>query len=112
MEIAVRDRDEVWTSDGYKLGVARALHFRPPQEVSPEEQLYAAYLKVVNYELGDELFIPTGFLASRDATTNRVALTVPAKFVAHRTWSRAPDFVAKRLGREVRLDELEEEGEA
>lgn len=103
MEFDIRDRDEVWTSDGIKLGVARALHHRPPQEVNPEEQLYAIYLEVVNYELGDDLFIPTDFLEPRDETSGRVDLDLPFKAVMQRTWSRAPEFVAKRLGRETRL---------
>lgn len=102
-EIDVRDRDEVYTSDGFKLGVARAFHYRPPQEVNPEEQLYAVYLEVVNYELGDALYLPTDFLEPRDGANHRVNLRFPLKVTMQRTWSRAPDFVAKRLGREVRL---------
>jgi hypothetical protein len=104
MDTDVRGRDEVWTSDGVKLGVARAVHYRPPQDVNPEEQLYAAYLEVVNYELGDDLFIPTDFLEPRDDDANRIYVKFPMKTVMQRTWWRAPEFVAKKLGREVRLN--------
>lgn len=107
METDIRGRDEVWTSDEEKLGVARALHYRPPQDVNPEEQLYAAYLEVVNYELGDDLYIPTDFLEPREEDTNRIYVKFPMKTIMHRTWSRAPEFVAKKLGREVRLDAVE-----
>lgn len=109
MDIPVRDRDEVWSSDNYKLGVARAVHYRPPEEVNPQEQLYTAYLEVVSYELGDDLFVPTEFLGERDATSGRVTVTVPLKVIMHRTWWRAPEFVAKGFGREVRLSTVLEE---
>lgn len=106
MEDTIRDRDAVWTDDGFKLGVARALHYRPPHEVNPEEQLYAVYLEVVSYELGDDLFIPTDFLASRDEESQSVSVALPLKAVMQRTWWRAPDFVAKLLGREKRLSKV------
>lgn len=110
MDVDVRGRDEVWTSDDFKLGVARALHFRPPQEVNPEEQLYAVYLEVVNFELGDEFFIPTDFLEPRDEAGGRVEVVFPMKGIMQRTWSRAPEFVAKKLGREVRLSAIPSAG--
>jgi hypothetical protein len=103
METNFRDRDEVWSSDDVKLGLARALHYRPPQDVSPGEQLYAAYLEVVNFELGDDLFIPTDFLDPRDEDTGRIYVKFPMKTIMQRTWWRAPEFAAKKLGREVRL---------
>lgn len=112
MEISVRDRDEVWTSDNYKLGVARALHYRRPEDVNPEEQLYAVYLEVVSYELGDDLFIPTEFLAEREETNKRVTVEVPLKVVMQRTWWRAPEFAANGLGREVRLSAVSEAEDA
>ncbi|MFW6068192.1 MAG: hypothetical protein ACOC9E_01275 [Chloroflexota bacterium] len=111
MEISVRDRDEVWSSDNFKLGVARAIHYRPPEEVNPEEQLYAAYLEVVSYELGDDLFVPAEFLGEREASNSRLTLKVPLKVVMKRTWWRAPEFVAKGLGREVRLETVSDEAE-
>lgn len=111
MEISVRERDEVWSSDGFKLGVARAIHYRPPKEVNPEEQLYATYLEVVSYELGDDLFVPAEFLGEREASNSRLTLKVPLKVVMHRTWWRAPEFVAKALGREVPLESVSDEAE-
>jgi len=106
MELRIRDGEDVWTADDTKLGVARSLHYRAPEEVSPDEQLYGVYLEVVNYELGDDLYIPIDFLTVREEADERLSLTVPMKFVMHRTWSRAPDFVAKRLGREELLREM------
>lgn len=111
MEISVRDRDEVWSRDDFKLGVARAIHYRPPEEVNPEEQLYAVYLEVVSYELGDDLFVPTEFLGERDETSGRVTVTVPLKVIMKRTWWRAPEFVAKGQGKAVRLSTLPENEE-
>jgi hypothetical protein len=51
--ITINENDEVWTSDDFKLGRARSWHYRPEKEVYPGEQLYAVYLKVENFELGD-----------------------------------------------------------
>lgn len=102
-ELVIHEGDEVWTSDDYQLGVARSLHYRPVHEVNPAEQLYGVYLEVVNFVLGDDLFIPAEFLDAREDASEPVYLTVTLKYVMQRAWSRAPDFVAKRLGREERL---------
>ena len=91
--------DEIWTADGFKLGVARRLHYRPEEEVNPDEQLYAAYLEVENFELGDDYYVPIAFIAGRDESTDRILLAVSMRKVMQHTWSRAPEFVAKCLGR-------------
>lgn len=109
MDIEVKARDEIWTSDGFKLGVARTLHYRPQEEVNPEEQLYAAYLEIVNYELGDDFYVPTDFLQEPDEDEGRIKLEVEMKDVQHRTWSRAPEFAVQKLGRKVRLTDLAKE---
>lgn len=108
IEMEIREGDEVVSADGYDLGVARSLHYRPADEVNADEQLYAVYLKVVNYELGDEFFIPVDFLQMREDKNEPVTLTVPVKFVQRRAWSRAPDFVAHSLGRTERLHGAEQ----
>lgn len=111
MDIEVKARDEIWTSDGYKLGAARTLHYRPEEEVNPEELLYAVYVELVNYELGDDFYVPTDFLQERDEATRRILLDVEMKDVQQRTWSRAPEFVVHRLGRAVRLADVAREAE-
>lgn len=102
MEDTIQERDEVWTSDGVKLGVVHALHQRPG-EARPEDQLYAVYLEVYNFEFGDDYYVPLDFVASRDEEQNRLVLAVPMKEVMQRTWSRAPDFIAIAKSHRVSL---------
>lgn len=102
MEDTIQEKDEVWTSDSVKLGVVHALHHRPT-EARPEDQLYGTYLEVYNFEIGDDYYVPLDFIASRDVKQRRLTLTVPMKEVMHRTWSRAPEFVAKAKSRRVSL---------
>lgn len=111
MIVTIHNMDEVWTSDNLKLGVAHSLYYRPEEQVRPADQLYAAYLGVMNFELGDDYYVPTDFLQRVDAEQDqaRLELTVPMKAVMDRTWSRAPEFVAKGLGRRVPLPEAESE---
>lgn len=102
MEEMIQEKDEVWTSDDVKLGVVHALHHRPT-EVRPDHQLYAIYLEVYNFEFGDDYYVPLDFIDSRDEEHNRVTLAVPMKEVMNRTWSRAPEFVAKAKSHRVSL---------
>jgi hypothetical protein len=97
-KITIELNDEVWTSDEVKLGVARRVFFRPEDQVNPADLLYAVYLKVEDFELGEDFFIPTDFVGARDEA-GRVLLETKMKEVMQRTWSRAPEFVATRLGR-------------
>lgn len=103
MDVGVRAGDEIWTADDEKLGVAECLHLRPAEEVNPEEQLYAAYLEIRNYELGDDYYVPTDFLGEREGDGNRVLLPVTMKDVMQNTWSRAPRFALEQWGRRVSL---------
>jgi hypothetical protein len=102
MEDTIQEKDEVWTSDSVKLGVVHALHHRP-NEIRPEDQLYGTYLEVYNFEIGDDYYVPLDFIASRDAEQRRLTLAVPMKEVMQRTWSRAPEFVAKAKSHRVSL---------
>lgn len=102
MEDTIQVRDEVWTSDGVKLGIVNALHHRLT-EARPEEQLYGTYLEIYNFELGDDYFVPLDFVALRDAEQGRLMLSVPMKEVLQRTWSRAPRFIAAAQSRRVPL---------
>lgn len=113
MELTIHECDEVWTSDAYKLGEARSWHYRPEEEVNPGEQLYALYLEVENFELGDCFYVPADYIAGYDESGEKVLLDASLKMVMNRTWTRTPDFVAKKQGRIVRLEpELEEAGSA
>ncbi len=91
----IKPMDEVWTLDGRKLGVARRWHFRPEDEVSPAELLYAAYLEVKNFDLGDVVYVPDIFLIESDGDGSQVLVDATARQVMQWTWTRTPDFVAR-----------------
>lgn len=100
----IKAMDEVWTKDGARLGVARRWHYRPENQINPVDRLYAAYLEVENYALGDVLYIPDVYVVGRDGTSGRVLLSATLRQVMKWTWTRAPDFVAFGLGSAVPLD--------
>lgn len=102
-ETIIREGEEVWTSDDVLLGVTRALFFRPADEVNPLQKLYAVYLEVVNFVVGDDIFIPLDFLEAREEPGEPLRLTVPVKVVLQESWSRAPDFVAMGQGHKQTL---------
>lgn len=101
----IRPMDEVWTLDGHKLGVARRWHFRPDEEVNPAERLYAAYLEVKNFELGDVVYVPDFFAIERDESSGHVMVDATMRQVMRRTWTRTPDFVVRGRSHVVPLGE-------
>ena len=112
MEITLKRRDRVVTADGYQLGLARNLHHRPEADVNVVEQLYPIYLKVENFELGDDFFVPLEYIEGRDADTGDINVDATMKQVLQYTWSRMPEFVALMRGRKEPLPSGEEGQEA
>jgi hypothetical protein len=102
----IRKHDEVWTADNIRLGVAHQLVHRTG-DINPQLQLYATYLRVKNFELGQGYYVPTDFIAGRDPATGQIRLTLPFKTVTARTWTRMPQFVLSGLARMEELPERE-----
>ncbi|MCA9992837.1 MAG: hypothetical protein H6666_12210 [Ardenticatenaceae bacterium] len=100
--LPINYQDEVWTSDGQRLGVAHHYYERP-DEAQPDLLFYAAYVEVENFDLGMTYYIPTDFFAERGESSGRVTLTVPMKTVLNRTWTRRPEFVIRGLAQEQEL---------
>ena len=92
----IKRNEEVYTADEMLLGNAIAI-FRRTDTVNPKEKLYAAYLKLFNFEMGDDFFVPTDFVGERDAD-GRLCLTIDMKTVKHETMERMPQFVAYEQG--------------
>lgn len=86
--------EDVWTTEGYLLGEALALRYRPSEEVNAKLKLYASYLEVWSVPLGGHCYIPTEFIEPHDGTANKVKLTVDLATVQRETWERAPSFIA------------------
>jgi hypothetical protein len=97
MDTSIAKLEEVWTADGQRLGQAASLYHRL-EEVDPELELYGQYLEVCNLEIGDNYFVPMGFLR-RDGAGGRLVTTVKLQEVLERTWTRQPDFVFSGKGR-------------
>ncbi len=102
MEHKISYRDEVWSADDKKLGVAKAIHHRP-DEPDPELKFYEAYLEVEDFSLGMSYYIPTEYITDRDEDTGQVTVERTQKTVLDNTWSRRPKFVAIGAGRREEL---------
>lgn len=95
MEHNINKFDEVWTADGKKLGIAYKI-FHRQDDVNPNLQLYKSYICVVNFEYGEEFFVPTDFIEGRDTETGNLLLSISFKRVMDLTYFRMPDFVVHR----------------
>lgn len=92
----IKRNEEVYSADDVLLGNAIAV-YRRTDEVNPQLKLYAAYLKVFNFEMGDDFFLPTDFIGERSAD-GRLRLTINMNTVKHETMERMPTFVAYEQG--------------
>jgi hypothetical protein len=97
MEFQIHRLDKVYTADDVHLGEAIAIYKRQ-DEVNPGLELYAAYLKIFSFEMGDDFYVPTDFIASRDAENGTVKLSIDMHKVKHETFERMPNFVAYEQG--------------
>lgn len=102
MNLKINKLDEVWTADHIKLGLAKRV-FHREQGVNPGLELYASYLKIGNFDLGTNIYVPIDFIHDRDS--NGIELTVTFEDVQKNTWSRMPHFIAHG---EARREELPE----
>lgn len=103
--MVIKANAEVWTKDGKRLGRARRWHYRPEEEVHPDDLLFASYLEIENFELGDVFFVPDAYLTSADGSSDRVVVDATMWEVERRTWTRMPDFVIARRGRAAMLQD-------
>ena len=104
MDTRFRKLDEVWTSDGQKLGLAQR-QFHRTEGVEPAILLYESYLEVENFELGSTYFVPTDFFEEREGESGDLKLSKSFNEVQELTWFRMPIFVARGDGREESLPE-------
>ena len=104
METAINKQDEVWTADEQKLGIAFRL-FHRTEGINPAQQLYASYLEVENFDYGEIFYVPTDFVAGRQAETGRILLSKKRDEAMKLTWFRMPDFVAHGQSRKEALPE-------
>lgn len=94
MDLKLRKLEDIWTNDGRLVGQAHSLYHRLG-DVDPELKLYATYLLVISFEIGEDYYIPTDFIEGRDPETGRVMLSVDMLRILEETWERMPDFVAR-----------------
>jgi hypothetical protein len=94
MGIEIKKSDEVWTTDGRRLGFAQQL-FHRNDEVNPALKLYGTYLGVKDFDYGEYFYVPTDFIADRQAEVKRIDLTKKRDDAMQLTWFRMPNFVAE-----------------
>jgi hypothetical protein len=104
MAIEIKKKDEVWTADDQRLGIAQQL-FHRTDDVDPALKLYATYLEVEDYEYGESFYVPTEFIADRQPDAGRVELSKKQADAMQLTWSRMPDFIAQGRYRKETLPE-------
>jgi hypothetical protein len=104
MNARYRKLDEVWTSDGQKLGLAQRL-FHRTEGVEPAILLYESYLEVENFELGSTYFVPTDFIEEGEGESGKLKISKSFNEVQELTWFRMPIFAARGDGREESLYE-------
>ncbi|HEX6385635.1 MAG TPA: hypothetical protein VF177_13270 [Anaerolineae bacterium] len=102
----IKKLDQVYTKDNVHLGKAHCLYHRTT-EIRPEWGYYATYVYMVSFQLGDDYYVPTDFIAGRDPHNGHIILTVTEKKVANNTWTRLPDFVARGDASKEELAERE-----
>lgn len=95
MTLNLKAKDEIWSKDGQRLGLADHIYHRTDTEnVDPELELYASYLHVFSTEIGDDYYVPLEFIYA-DEANGRFAIDLTMEEAMAKGWSRLPDFVAK-----------------
>lgn len=95
MDVPVQPHDMVYTADGEHLGnVVRVYTRTNDEEVNPKLKLFKHYMFLANESFGDDYYIPTFYIAQRDAKAKRINLTLTYKQVGKETLSRTPQFIA------------------
>jgi hypothetical protein len=104
MDLSIKKLEEVWTADNQKLGLTEDVYHRL-EGVDPDLGFYATYLKVQNFDYGDDFYIPTDFIEGRDSKSGYLLLKTKFITILENTWNRMPDFIA---GGQARLEKLHE----
>lgn len=105
MQIDVKFHDEVVTADNDRLGVAQRLYHYSGEDFL-ETQGFRDFLKVFDFETGDDFYIPTDFLVGRDAAKRAVQLSLTSYDVQQRTFSRKPRAIAYAVAESIELPTL------
>ena len=100
--VTIKKGAAVFTSDGTRLGQTVRL-FHRLEGVDPEVKLFADYVQVRDWHLGDEFFVPTDFIDRVDPTSGDISLVVKLSRVDSEQWTRAPQFIYTSQAQEVSL---------
>lgn len=83
----------VLTADGYTLGQMHTLYHRN-KPAEPENRLFAIYLMVVNFTIGDDYYVPAAYLDETKQDGTAVYLTLTRDDIKDKQLTRLPQFVA------------------
>ena len=84
MTLNLKEKDEIWSKDGHRLGLANYVYHRT-KDVNPQLELYERYLDISRFTA-----------LSGDKEHGRFTLTVTMDEAMAKGWSRLPDFILKR----------------
>ena len=93
MTLNLKEKDEIWSKDGHRLGLANYVYHRT-KDVNPQLELYERYLYVFSFDVGDDYYVPMDFITG-DKEHGRFTLTVTMDEAMAKGWSRLPDFILK-----------------
>ena len=102
MTVNVKYHDPVYTKDGDQLGLAMRFH-RSTDTEGMETGKYTSHLKLFDFSTGDDYFIPTEFIGSRDSKGG-VHLLLTTRAVNNMSLSREPRYVAYELDEKTELE--------
>ncbi len=102
MNIEIKFHDPVTTSDGHKLGLAQRIYIKP-EDTELDNEIYPSHLKVFDFEVGDDLYIPTAFIDSREENDG-VKLSLTLEQVQEQTLSREPRYIAYDVATKQELE--------
>lgn len=88
--------DTIMTADEQVVGKAQRLYHYDGEEFA-EVQGFTHFLKVFNFETGDDFYIPTEFISDRNAASSTIKLSIPFREIQTRTLSRKPRSIAYDL---------------
>ena len=95
----------VYSTDNEQVGLAVRWYQRKPGSESLDPNSEALYLKVIDYRLGDDIYLPASIIDDRQSAPGKIQLTEKLKRVYKLTLSRIPRFIAYGAYEDVGLAE-------
>jgi hypothetical protein len=93
----------VFSTDNEEVGLAVRWYQRGEGSESLDPNSESLYLKVVDYRLGDDIYLPASIIDERSSQSSKMLLTETLERVYKLTLSRIPRFIAYGAYEDVAL---------